>query len=247
MNVARCLLVAASVLSLAPAARADLLLKVKVHTDPTNLGGVDKPASDTVETIWIGAGAVRRETSDATYIYVASQKKFYVLDVAQKTVSTFTLPIDLVKDSGPETRLTLEGVGERMRYAIEVTPAAETKKINQWTAHRFDVSMTNDVGVSVTETIWTTKDIPVDAELWRGMTASVLSLNPGFEDAGPELSQIEGVPVLTEMTIKGGPTSYKQRQELNSVEKKTAPAGTYSVPADFTETAFNPLKPSKRS
>ncbi len=242
MKIRRLLVIAALLSACTLPGWADTLLTYKVHTDPSNVGGASRPAKEEVQKVWVGRNAVRKETEAATYIYRAEDKKIYVLNIQEKTYSVLDVPVDLVKVSGPETRYFLEGLGERVQYGIEIKPTDEKKKIDKWEARRFDVVMGNEIGATIQLSLWTTTSVAVEAKLWSAASAALQSLNPGFAEAAAQLAGIEGVPVLVESTMKGGPNTITEREELASVETKPAPAGAYEAPAGFTAVPFNPLR-----
>jgi len=53
--------------------------------------------------------------------------------------------------------------------------------------------------------------------------------------------KIKGFPVRTETTTAMGKKSFKNWQELKSVEERTAPEGLYAPPAGYREVKFDPM------
>jgi len=70
-------------------------------------------------------------------------------------------------------------------------------------------------------------------------------LNPMFKDAMAELEKMEGITVLQKFSMTMMGAEQKFQEEVISVEKKDAPAGTYELPQGYTKKAYNPYAQKK--
>jgi hypothetical protein len=199
--------------------------------------GPDKLESK--ETVWMSRGRLRHDGDEATQIILATEKKAYFIDHQDKTYSVLALPVDLAKLVPPEQRPMLDQLAAGMKMDVKVTPTDERKEIRGWKVRKYGLSLSNTMGMRMDVTVWTTTDLKVDAAAFKDLSREVSSMFPGAAEVAAEMNKIEGISVLTEMSMAG--TALKRRQELLSVEEKVPPAGTYDPPSDCKEVPFNPL------
>ncbi len=240
-----------------PVIASDLVVHKEKHTDPVSTGGQTRPAEDTVQVLWIGKDRLRFEEGEKVTIVRADLKKMYLLDMEARTCSTVDLPLDLKKYMPADAAPMMEKMLSRSRPTV--TPTGETKKIKDWNATRYTVTMTMPTmethsatptgaeassrvaGGGTTQEIWVTEDIGADHAGWQEMYASLLSANPFQAALADEMKELGGFPVLVETTRKMGPAEIKSHEAVTSVEVQEAAAGFYDVPAGFTEKPFEPL------
>ena len=222
-----------------PAFCADLVITKAKHSDAMKLPGMEKPATDTTEVTWFGKDRMRTEEGDQITIVRADQKKMYILDVQAKTVSTIDLPFDMKKYLPPEMAPMLEQMMGQMK--VTVTATTETKKIKDWNATKYTMSMSMPMGGGFTQDIWATKDIQMDNAAFSELSGAMMSAGMGGAALAAEYKKIEGFTVLTDRTQKMMNQSFKSHEELTSVEKKDAPEGLYDVPKGYTEKPFDPM------
>jgi len=67
-------------------------------------------------------------------------------------------------------------------------------------------------------------------------------MNPMLKGLIEEFKKIEGYPVLTKVSMNIMGSETKSQEQVLSVEKKDAPAGTYDLPQGYTKTAYNPFQ-----
>lgn len=231
-----------AVLALTPAVRADHLLMRKMHVDGYQAGDKTVPGSDSTHAIWLGKDRVRIESDENTLIVRMDQSKVYVLDPKAKTASTIELPFDMKKYVPPEMASMVDQMKGMMSMSATVTPSDETKKVGSWNAKKYAVTIKGPQGPVTTEDRWVTKDITgIDVTVYRDMMNKMFVMMPGGEQIAEEMKKIDGIVVLTERTRTRGGNSVKSTEELTSVESKDAPAGTYDIPADYTEKPFDPM------
>jgi hypothetical protein len=82
------------------------------------------------------------------------------------------------------------------------------------------------------------QDVGFDTAAFSKLQASITSLRSTGSDWAKKMGEIPGFPVLTESQMTTPQGEIKTSQELESVDKKPAPAGTYGVPSGYERTAF---------
>lgn len=211
---------------------ADMLLTSAVRVEQ---GGQKQESK---EIVWIGKGKMRRDAEGTTQLILAEQKKAYFVDHSNKTYSVLSLPIDLAKVIPPEAKAMMDQAAAALKFDIKVTPSDERKKIRDWDARKYSVTMANAM-MKMDLTVWATKDIKLDYAGYNAMFENAQAMFPGGAEMTRELAKIEGMKVLSETSMPAA--GYTQVDELISAEEKTPPGGTYDVPAGYKETEYNPF------
>lgn len=227
-------------------ATADTRLDMKSHTDAFQAMGQSQPARDTKITVWVGDDRALRNDGETATLVRLDQKKLYVIDHGAKTFTPIALPVDFAALMPAESREQMKQMLEMMQMKATVKATGETREINGWAAKRYDVSLTNQMGMTIASEVWATKAIAMDMEAFRGLTRALFSLQPGGGAAMEELQTIDGVPVLMKTTVKAMGGEYGSREEVVSAKAGTAPAGTYEVPKGYKEAPFNPMSRAGR-
>lgn len=224
-------------------AKADIYIKKIKHTDAVTIMGQTQPAKDEEGATWMAKEKMREdEGENKTTIIRFDLNKIYVIDHTQKTYSEIDLPIDLEKMLPAEAKQMMQ----MMQVTPKVTETNETKKIKDWNCKKYIV----EIGISMMGMnmpmkmeMWVSKDLGIDLKLYEKFYTEFLGLQPMFKDFAEEFKKIEGYPVLTlfSMTMMGTETKYQE--EVVSVEKKDAPAGTYDLIQGYSKTeTFNPFQ-----
>ncbi|NOT30612.1 MAG: DUF4412 domain-containing protein [Planctomycetes bacterium] len=222
------------------AAAGDTVITKAKHDDAVSMMGQQQPAKDSTEVTWIGKDRMRIEDGEDVTIVRADLKKMYKLDMGAKTVSTIDLPFDMKKYMPAEVAPMMEHMMGQMK--VTVTPTTETKKIKDWNATRYTMTMSMPMGGSMTQEIWATQDVAIDAASMQEMQTAFLSAMPMVgATMASEMKKVVGLPVLSERTMVMMGNESKGREEVTSIEQKEAPAGLYEVPAGFTEKPFDPM------
>ena len=172
---------------------------------------------------------------------IMSALKMYLLDNTAKTYSVLDLPIDYRKLAPKGGEQMMEQMSQMAKMDVAVTPRDETKKIGAWTAKRYDVVMTNPMGMKIETTMWVSKDVGVDVSALTQMAVTMTALKPGTMDWIKKMQAIPGYPVLQESKVSVMGNEMKTSEQLVAVEKKEPPAGTYEPPAGYTLKPFDPM------
>lgn len=240
LPVLAALLVAAAA---ARGAAADTLLSLKTHVDAFQVGGIKQDARDTDTKLWVSEQRVRRDDGQISTILRMDQNKMYLVNHTTKTYNVFDLPIDYKKLYPQGGEEMVERMSQMAKMDVTVKPSEEKRKIDDWQVQRYDVVMTNPLGMKIETIMWMSQDVGVDAAAFSKMTAAAASLKPGTMDWVKKMEQVKGFPVLQETTMTAMGTPIKSKEQLVSVEKKDAPAGTYDPPAGYAQKPFDPMQP----
>lgn len=223
----------------ATSAHGATLLTFQSHQDEFEMQGQTQPARDSEAEIWVGDDVIVRDDGQSRVILTA--EKLYLVNHEAKAYNVLDLPVDLAELLPEEMMGQYEQMKEMATMSAEVSPTDETKEVGDWSAQRYDVTLTNKMGFTMDQVIWASADVGVDAGLYNDLTEALARLQPGGGEWVDALDSIEGFPVLRETTMTLGPdTAVKTQETLLSVEEKDAPEGIFAPPADYEEQPFNP-------
>lgn len=135
----------------------------------------------------------------------------------------------LINDQGkscyaiPKQQVDAEG---RTGGQVEVRETNETRQIGPWQAKGYELSVIMD-GEPIEIAVWVSEDAPADVGGLRAYTASKLTPEMAWM---LKMFDLGGYPVRQEVSM--GPI--RSWGELVSVEEKSAPSGTYDIPAGYS-------------
>jgi hypothetical protein len=219
-------------------ASADYKVVKQTHRDGFSIMGHDQPATDREEVMWIGADRMRNDQGSASVIIRLDTKKMIIVNHTDQTYSVVDLPLDVSSYLPPQMA---EQMMAMMKLDVTVTPTDEHKKIGEWNARRYDMTMSSQM-ISMEATMWATTDVKLDWETYRKMFAEILSLQPGADAMGKEMEKVDGLVVAQDSTMSmamAGNTTIASTEKVTSAEKTDPPAGTYDPPAGYTEKPFD--------
>lgn len=222
-------------------AHADHVIKAKKHTDAVSFMGQTQPAKDEDVITWLGKDRMRQDEGDTTTLVRFDMKKIYMINHGDKTYAEIDLPIDLEKVLPPDAKQMMDTI----EMSSSVTDTGETKTINTWKCKKYlaEISVTMmGMSMPITLVLWTSKDLGIDADMYKKFYTETLSLNPMFKGFVEEFTKMEGYPVRTEFTMSMMGAEQKYWEEVVSVEKSQPPEGTYDLPEGYTKTAYNPFQ-----
>ncbi len=233
-------LCALSIMLFPALAKADVLIKSVRNTEKVTLMGMTQPAKTELGQTWIAKNKFRINMGVHSKIIRPDLKKIYIIDHSQNTYSEIDLPVDLGKLLPPEAQQILQ----MTQVTANVSDSGEAQKIKTWNCKKFLVEVIISVmgmNGALNIEMWTSKDLRINLDMYSRFYMETLLLNPLFKGVSEEFQKLEGYPVLTRfsMTMMGGEIQYQE--EVTSVEKKSAPAGTYDLPQGYVKTTYNPL------
>jgi hypothetical protein len=241
MRSDRMLVLTLAILLAAGLAGADQRIVQNHKQDAFTMMGQTQPAVDEQHVSWIGDRKLRMDQGSTSTIVAVDANKMYVIDHDAKSYTEIDLPVDLEKVLPP-------GMAEQMmamlNFQITVTPSAETKKIGEWNAKRYDLKLTSAM-MTVDSVLWASTETPVDHAGYHDLYANIVSLQPGMSGMVDQLRRVEGFVVAQEakMTMQMmGDTSIGSSDVVVSIEQVEAPAGTYAPPAGYAREDFDYMK-----
>jgi hypothetical protein len=229
-------LVAAAVLALfaSPAFAADVLVKIKTHSDAIAVGGQSQPARDAVAEQWYAPGKTAQSSGDGGFIVDLDKNMAFMINHRDKSYVALPLPIDIVKVLPPEVAQQ----AAMMQMTATVAPSPETRTIGSWPCTAWDVSLTM-MGMPMTLRVWTSTAVPA------ALLESSAKVTPAFiqgqmrltGESVKEFAKITGFQVATEMTADVMGARMRTTTEVIDIVEKPAPAGTFEPPAGYTQKA----------
>jgi hypothetical protein len=221
-------------------ANADHVIKGKKHTDAFSMMGQSQPEKDEETTTWLGKDKMRQDIGDTTTLIRLDKNKMYIINHTDKTYSEMDLPFKLDEMLPAEAKQMMDS----MNISSNITDTGETQTINNWKCKKYLVEISvSMMGMEMPTkmNMWTSKDLGVDIDEFKKLYTKTLEMNPMLKDFIPNFEKIEGYPVLTEFSMDMMGAQQKYTEEVISVEKKGAPAGTYDLPEGYTKTTYNPF------
>jgi hypothetical protein len=221
-------------------ANADHVIKGKKHTDAISVMGRSEPAKDEEMTTWLGKDKMRQDVGEATTLIRLDKNKMYMINHSDKTYSEMDLPFNLEEMLPAEAKQMMD----TMDISSSINDTGETQTINNWKCKKYLVEISVSMmgmEMPINMNMWTSKDLGVDLNEFKELYTKTLEMNPMLKDFIPDFEKIEGYPVLTEFSMDMMGAQQKYKEEVISVEKIGAPAGTYDLPEGYTKTAFNPF------
>ena len=215
-----------------PAFAADVLVRVKTHSDPIAVGGQSQPARDAVAEQWYAPGKTAQTSGDGGFIVDLGKNMAYMVNHRSKSYVPLAIPIDIVKILPPE----VAAQAPMMQMSATVTPTADTRMVGSWKCTGYDVTLTM-MGMPMSMRVWASTDVPATLlDFAAKVTPVFLQGQMRLTDASmKEFAKIKGFQVATEVT--GDIMGAKLRSTTEAIEivEKAAPAGTYAPPAGYTK------------
>ncbi len=211
----------------------DVYVKTKTHTDAMEIMGQKQAAKDEIVEQWIGNNIYTNITSKQTMIIDMNKKMIYIVIHSNKSYVETPLPLDM-KKLLPAQAVQMMSM---MKLTLKITPTTETKVINNWKCIGYDMDMSMMM-MSMKSRIWVTQDVPFDWKKFQDMfgvetfKATMASMQIG-DEVIEEMKKIKGFQVKTEMTMTIMGQSVKITSDVVEIAKKSAPAGVYTIPADY--------------
>lgn len=236
-RLALALLAAVAVAAFSLPAAADTL--VTLASRERGMG--DQAAREATVTMWIGDDAIARD--DGRTRAILREGELVLVDHESRSYSVLALPVDVASLIPPEMRELAGQMMQMMRMDAEITPTDERREIGRWDARRYQVHLTNPMGVAVAMDLWLSEEVELPAARVKELSRALAEVQPGGGGWVAELTALPGFPVLQETRVTVGRDEMTSREELVSIERKPAPASAYAPPADYAERPYSPLPP----
>jgi len=219
-------------------AGADTVLQMANHVDEMKMMGQTQPAQDDVYEYWFGDDAVRYDMGSTSVVIRVDEKLAYFINHDKKQYSEMKLPLDFEQMVGPEMAQMMK---QMMNGSTKVTPLGSEGTYAGHACDFYQVDMTLAMGMQSAMKVCMADDLPVDYSKFKELMTAQSEMAPN-QDWMKELTKLKGFPVHseTQMTMMG--QTIKSWQELQGIEQKEAPAGTYGPPAGYERVDYDPMK-----
>ena len=222
------------VLLASPAFAADVLVKIKTHSDAIAVGGQTQPARDAMAEQWYGPGKTAQSSGDTGFIVDLGKNMAYMVNHQTKSYVPLPVPIDIVKVLPPEVAQQ----AAMMQMTATVAPTAETRTVGSWRCTGWDVTLTM-MGMPMKLRVWASTDVPA------ALLEYSASVTPAFlqgqmrltGESVKEFAKIKGFQVATELTADVMGAVMRTTTEVVDIAEKPAPAGTFEPPAGYAQKA----------
>lgn len=210
-------------------------VEARTHTDEVSVMGRTVPARDGTTRTWIGEDriAVQDEAAGNTVIFRADLGRMYVIFPEERSYYESTIPFQFP----PEMQQMMQVLNPQ----VTVTPTADTRVVNGWSATLTKVGI-KMMGQDVAMDMWMSPEVDVSADQVRKLTQAMFSANPAFAELGSKMAALEGYPVRVESRVSVMGSSFGSWQEVQKVERRAAPEGTFEVPAGYKKTDRIPTR-----
>jgi hypothetical protein len=187
-------------------------------------------------------------SSSKIMILRMDQEKIYDVDPAKKTYSEMTFADmevyakkagdkmaafrEKIKNMPPEQQKKMEGLAAMMGGAeapVVITPSDEKKTVSGFSCSKYVMSR----GGKEIATMWVTRDVSGFDNLrkdWMEFGKRMATLT-NMTGLGEAYQKMDGFPMETDMDMMG-----KMTTVVTKVEKRSTPAGEFTVPAGYTKT-----------
>ncbi|MGA2362947.1 MAG: hypothetical protein ABSG73_10870 [Candidatus Aminicenantales bacterium] len=225
--------------------RADVYMKQKTHTGSFTVMGKTQPEKDETVVFWLGENKARTDHDGGkSTLLLADKGLLYMIDHNKKTYAE--MPLDMSKavdealaekgEQGQKVAGFMKGLTKGMMggITVKVTETGETKKIGSWSCRKYIIDMKMPMGETNSEA-WATEDLKIDAKLYLTSVNAMMASQPGFQDIIKEMQKIKGVIAYQTTTAKMRGSDIVTTTELIECGDRTAPAGSYDVPAGYSK------------
>ena len=209
---------------------ADIYIKQISHTDAFSIQGREQPAQDDVVHMWMGKDKMSVEMPQQKIIIDLEKNMMIWINHQSKSYVEMALPLDVEKYFPSQMMQMMNNI------KVAVSPTGEKQRIGDWECEGYEMSMTVMM-MDMKQMIWASTDVPFD---WKDYTQKMLpklSQATMFlgEESIAELLKIQGFQIKTETSMDAMGSTMKSFQEVQEIEKKDAPAGTYSAPEGYAK------------
>jgi hypothetical protein len=214
---------------------ADVYIKQKSHTDGYYYGGINRPAVDFTNELWLGNGKIAFVTENSITIIDKEKNLASIIDKTTKTYVETPLPIDLSK-LGPER---VAAVIKEIRFKGTVKETAKTRTIGkrmckEYAMNTYRVYQGNRSN-ELDTTLWASNDLPFDMNKYRDLVFNIYRWRNYSDELIEEMKKIDGFRITAESLFYPKGFSVKTTTEVTEISQKEPPPGIYSVPQGFTK------------
>jgi hypothetical protein len=231
------------VLLATPVFAADVLVRIKTHSDAIAVGGQSQPARDAVTEQWYGPGKTAQTSGDGGLIVDLGKNMAYMVNNRDKSYVPIPMPMDITKILPPE----VAAMAPKMQMTATVAATAETRTIGSWKCQGYDVTLTV-MGMPMTMRVWASTDVPAalldySAKVTPAFLQGQMRLT---DESVKEFAKIKGFQIATELNADVMGARMHTTTEVVEIVEKPAPAGTFEPPEGYTQKATLSLQDLQR-
>jgi hypothetical protein len=231
------------VLLATPVFAADVLVRIKTHSDAIVVGGQSQPARDAVTEQWYGPGKTAQTSGAGGLIVDLDKNMAYMVNNRDKSYVPIPMPMDITKILPPE----VAAMAPKMQMTATVAATAETRTIGAWKCQGYDVTLTV-MGMPMTMRVWASTDVPAalldySAKVTPAFLQGQMRLT---DESVKEFAKIKGFQIATELDADVMGARMHTTTEVTEIVEKPAPAGTFEPPEGYTKKATLSLQDLQR-
>jgi hypothetical protein len=200
----------------------------KVHVDPINVQGQQRPASDVTRELWIEKDRMATYDPDQemTMIVRLDEGRIMFVRHAEKVYYTESLPMQIPAD--------MQKMLAMFQFQTDVQQTGQTKQIGGWNCD--EVVMTLNGFMNMKVSLWCTGDIALPFESYYKMAEAMASMTPAVKEMLQKMRSLGNLfPVRQEMTGTVMGVSTRTTVEVVTAKEMDIPAAKFDVPSDYRE------------
>ncbi|MBU0985267.1 MAG: hypothetical protein KKA42_15440 [candidate division Zixibacteria bacterium] len=229
MRTGKLVVLAALVLifGLTGSADAGVYIKMLNHTDAMNVMGQSSPARDDTTVLWMsGDMGYQDHGTEGVTIFRGDKQMIYLVSPETKSY----VEVSLDPNAPPAAANPMAAM--MGTPTVTVTPTDETKKIGDWDAKKYVVSIAMGP-MKMTNDHWATEDINIDAEKYQALSSGMMMQLPGFAEAMKELYKIKGMVVESKGVVNIMGTEVGNWTKVLESAEKDPPEGIFDIPEGY--------------
>jgi hypothetical protein len=226
---------------------ADVYVKNMKKTEAFEMMGKKVPENLRIEEQWLGKNRFAVFTEKLNIIADFEKEHVYFIIPKIKQYYRFSTNVDQAKLKELLPPKVYEIISSIQISGVKVNLNLEKKKVGNWDCNGSEFEMTImipqiNLMPKIKVRMWTTREVPFDYKSYsEGMTEffqrvflGILNIDEGSRTELEKLAAVEGFQVYGEAIISIFGSEIREISQCLEVVEKPAPAGIYSVPADYT-------------
>ncbi|MBN2430782.1 MAG: DUF4412 domain-containing protein [Acidobacteria bacterium] len=200
----------------------------KMHVDPIQIQGQNRPATDVTREMWIEAERMATYDPDQNMSMIVRLDEGKILFVrhAEKVFHSESLPLQMPPD--------MQKMMAMFQFKTDLQRTGNRKQINGWNCEEIVMTLQGFMNMNVT--LWCTGDISLPFASYYKMAAEMASLTPAVREMLQKMQALGNLfPVRQEMTGTVMGVSTRTTVDVVTAEEMDIPAERFAVPEGFRE------------
>ncbi len=214
---------------------ADMYIKEKFHRDGYYHGGINNPAEDRENEIWLAKDKAASINSSRKIVVDQGEKKIYFIDMIARAYVEAPMPLDasLVLDE------QLKGILQTIEVKIEIKEMGKSRKIDNRNCKGYTMTQWIMQGEQrtgeVESTIWATADVSFPLDLYGQLVENLFRLTSRDDSLIQESRKVKGLVVESENVRWREGLAVKASRRVTEIAQLNPEAGVYGIPQGFTK------------